>query len=122
VNFALEVGAVTETVSVTAEAPLVNTTGGSLGALVNEQQVAELPLNARNYIDLTLLQAGIQHWRNTGSTSGVSVSGSWFSSNGAPVRSNNYLLDGAIMQDLSSAATASSPVPLWDSKASESTG
>ena len=107
VNFALEVGAIEQTLSVTAEAPLVNTTSGSLGALVDEQRVAELPLNGRNYVDLTLLQAGIQHWRNTGSTSGVSVSGAWFSSNGAPVRSNNYVLDGAIMQDLSSAATAS---------------
>src|SRR3989304_896439 len=70
INFILEVGAVTQTVAVTAEAPLVNTTSGALGGLVGEQKVADLPLNGRNYMDLTLLQAGIQHWRKTGSTPG----------------------------------------------------
>ena len=53
VNLTLEVGAVNETVSVTAEAPLVNTTSASLGALVDAQAVADLPLNGRNFIDLT---------------------------------------------------------------------
>ena len=46
-NFTLAVGAVQETVSVTAEAPLVDTTSGSLGGLVNESRVTELPLNGR---------------------------------------------------------------------------
>ena len=95
VNFTLEVGALSETVSVTAEAPLVNTTSGSLGALVDAQAVAELPLNGRNYIDLTFLQPGIA--RQEATTSGGTFVGSWFSSNGAPVRSNTYMLDGAVM-------------------------
>ena len=56
INFTLQVGAVEQTVSVTAEAPLVETTSGSLGGLVDERKVSELPLNGRNYIDLTLLQ------------------------------------------------------------------
>ena len=46
VNFTLEVGAIEQTVAVTAEAPLVNTTSGSLGGLVDEHRVADLPLNA----------------------------------------------------------------------------
>src|SRR5262245_9831852 len=45
VNFTLEVGAVTETVEVSEEAPLVNTTSSSLGGLVSESDVADLPLN-----------------------------------------------------------------------------
>jgi len=62
INFTLQVGAVTQTVAVTAEAPLVNTTSGSVGALVSEQQVSDLPLNGRNFADLTLLQPGVvQH-------------------------------------------------------------
>src|SRR5262245_33176476 len=64
VNFALAVGAVNETVEVRAEAPLVNTTSASLGALVNADAVADLPLNGRNYIDLTFLQAGISKSEN----------------------------------------------------------
>ena len=95
VNFSLAVGAVTSTVEVTAEAPLVNTTSGSLGSLVSEQSVADLPLNGRNYIDLTFLQPGIS--KNQNMTSGGTFVGSWFSSNGAPLRSNTYMLDGAVM-------------------------
>ena len=45
-NVTLQVGAVEQTVAVTAEAPLVNTTSGSLGGLVDERTVAELPLRA----------------------------------------------------------------------------
>lgn len=47
VDFALQVGAIEQTVSVTAEAPLVNTSSGSLGGLVDEQRVAALPLDYR---------------------------------------------------------------------------
>jgi hypothetical protein len=97
INFTLEVGAVTQTVAVTAEAPLVNTTSGSLGALVGEQKVADLPLNGRNYIDLTMLQPGISQGPTSGAPGTLVEFGKWFSSNGAPLRSNNYLLDGAQM-------------------------
>ena len=80
VNFTLQVGAVEQTIAVTAEAPLVNTTSGSLGGLVDERKVADLPLNGRNFIDLTLLQTGVaKHDRLTDSASTV---GTWFSSNG----------------------------------------
>ncbi|OFV95381.1 MAG: hypothetical protein A3H28_02260 [Acidobacteria bacterium RIFCSPLOWO2_02_FULL_61_28] len=105
VNFSLQVGAVEQTIAVTAEAPLVNTTSGSLGGLVDEQKVAELPLNGRNFIDLTLLQTGITRHENRGST--ATMSGTWFSSNGAPLRSNNYMLDGAVMGNLYGAAVTS---------------
>ncbi|MBI2819000.1 MAG: TonB-dependent receptor [Acidobacteria bacterium] len=105
VNFRLEVGAVEQTVEVTAEAPIVNTTSGSLGGLVDEQKVTDLPLNGRNYIDLTLLQTGVQQHKNINYVAGMS--GTWFSSNGAPLRSNNYLLDGAIMQNLYGATSSS---------------
>ena len=106
VNFTLEVGGVEQTISVTAEAPLVNTTSGTLGGLVDEQRMADLPLNGRNFIDLTMLQTGVnQHTRL--STSAASTVGVWFSSNGAPLRSNNYLLDGALMQSLVGATPGS---------------
>ena len=104
-NFSLQVGAVEQTVEVRADASLVNTTSGSLGGLVSEQKVADLPLNGRNFIDLTLLQTGVAQHKNISFVAGMS--GTWFSSNGAPLRSNNYLLDGAIMQNLYGASTAS---------------
>ena len=95
VNFTLEVGALAETVSVTAEAPLVNTTSASLSALVDAQTVSDLPLNGRNFINLTFLQPGIARQENM--TSGGTFIGSWYSSNGAPVRSNSYMIDGTAM-------------------------
>src|SRR5437667_2908442 len=105
VNFALQPGAVDQTVVVTEDAPLVNTTSGALGGLVDEQKVAELPLNGRNFIDLTLLTPGITQHRNLAVA--ASTVGLWFSSNGAPLRSNNYLLDGAPMTNLTQGTSAS---------------
>src|SRR5437867_3370294 len=104
VNFALQPGAVDQTVVVTEDAPLVNTTSGALGGLVDERKVAELPLNGRNFIDLTLLTPGITQHRNLAVA--ASTVGLWFSSNGAPLRSNNYLLDGALMTNLTQGTSA----------------
>jgi hypothetical protein len=94
VNFALQVGAVSQTVAVTAEAPMVNTTSGSLGGLVNEQRMSDLPLNGRNYADLTLLQPGVTQLKNYPTTT-AGYFGVLYSSNGASFQSNSYLLDGA---------------------------
>src|SRR6266849_1738616 len=94
VNPTMEVGSSAQEVTVTGEAPIVNTTTSSLGSLVDDQRVADLPLNGRNYIDLTLIQPGIQI--NTSPSGGGSgSSGTWFSSNGMPPRSNNFTMDGA---------------------------
>jgi Carboxypeptidase regulatory-like domain/TonB dependent receptor-like, beta-barrel len=95
VNISLQVGAASQTVVVTTEAPLVNTTSGSLGGLVNEQKVADLPLNGRNYIDLALLQPGV----NIDMNKPVGEA-TWYSSNGAGVRSNYYLMDGTPTRNL----------------------
>ena len=104
-NPTLQVGAVTEAVSVTAEAPLVETTSGSLSGLVEAKQIQELPLNGRNITELALLEPGISQYK--GAREGSSVRGLVFSSNGAPTRSNLYLLDGSIMNDNTSAGFSS---------------
>jgi hypothetical protein len=91
-NPTMEVGSATQEVTVTGEAPVINTTTSSLGNLINDQTISELPMNGRNYTDLTLLAPGVV----TATHSGLGDSGLWYSSNGAPPRSNNYMLDGAI--------------------------
>jgi hypothetical protein len=106
VNTTLEVGTAAQEVVVTGEAPLVNTTTSSLGSLVNEERMADLPLNGRNYVDLTLLQPGVAQ-QVTSSSGGAGISGTWFSANGAPVRSNNFTLDGAMMQNAYGASSGS---------------
>ena len=47
-----------ESVTVTGEAPLVDTTQSNLGSNIDARQVQDLPLNGRNFMDLTLLAAG----------------------------------------------------------------
>jgi hypothetical protein len=55
VNFTLEVGTAQQQVVVTGEVPIVNTQDATLGGLVNETSIKDLPLNGRNYIDLKLV-------------------------------------------------------------------
>ena len=104
VDFELHIGAVGQTLTVAGGAPLVNTTSSSLGGLVQADEVASMPLNGRNYINLTLLQPGIAPSPNI--TPGGTYNGTWYSSNGASMRSNNFMLDGAIMQDSNGGSTA----------------
>jgi hypothetical protein len=52
VDFSLQLGAVTETVNVTASAPLVRSESAELGEVIEERAVRELPLNGRNFAQL----------------------------------------------------------------------
>src|SRR5712672_1594699 len=59
VNFSMTVGAVTEKVEVTAEAPQVDASSSTLGGFVNSTTIRELPLNGRDWLQLSLLQPGV---------------------------------------------------------------
>jgi hypothetical protein len=59
VDFTLAVGAAAEEVVVSAEAPQINTTDASLGGLVGDSAIRELPLNGRDWLQLATLQAGV---------------------------------------------------------------
>ena len=58
-NLRLEVGTVSEKVTVTADTPLVNTTTAAISGLVDERQIKELPLNGRSFDNLMTLNPGI---------------------------------------------------------------
>ncbi len=105
-NFKLAIGAVGQEIVVTAEGAQVDTTSSSLGHIVDGKQIANLPLNGRNFIDLTLLQTGITQFSNN-KFGAMGLFGEFFSSNGAPLRSNLYTLDGAIMGNVESASASS---------------
>jgi Carboxypeptidase regulatory-like domain/TonB dependent receptor len=107
-NFSLQVGSVTQSVPVEGGAPLVETTSSEVGGLINSKEIEELPLNGRNYIDLSLLQAGVTNSQNSTGTNGFGgLTGTVYSSNGAPVISNNFLLDGTQITNQSDWGTAS---------------
>jgi hypothetical protein len=58
INFQMAPATLQESVTVTAEAPLINVTQSNLGSTVSAEQVENLPLNGRNWVDLTLLSPG----------------------------------------------------------------
>jgi Carboxypeptidase regulatory-like domain len=106
-NYSLRVGSVAQSVTVEGGAPLVQTTSSEIAGLVNSKQIEELPLNGRNYIDLTLLQAGVTNSLNSTGTNGFGgMTGTVYSVNGAPVISNNFLLDGTQIANQSNWGTA----------------
>jgi len=59
VNLALQVGSASEQVTVTAEAPLLNTETSSQGEVIAGRQITELPLRDRNFTNLALLTPGV---------------------------------------------------------------
>jgi hypothetical protein len=91
VNIQLKLGAATETVEVSTAPPLMQTEEASVGQVIGEEQVNDLPLNGRNFTFLAQLGAGMQ--TPQADTRGNAASGA-FSANGLRPAQNNYLLDG----------------------------
>jgi hypothetical protein len=76
IDAALELGAVSQTVEVTAETPLLQPTTTSLGQVINERETNEIPLNGRNVFSLiTLSPAAIAGGSGSGSATGGSQVG-----------------------------------------------
>src|SRR5208337_3797148 len=90
-NFSLRPGSVTQTVEVTATAPLLESQDASVGQVVDSSSVNNLPLNGRNFTFLAQLSAGVNS--PPADTRGNAASGA-FSANGLRPAQNNYLLDG----------------------------
>ena len=106
VDIAMIVGGVEENVTVTGEAPLVETSHATLGIVIDEQKVQELPLNGRNFTQLgTLMPGVVAPPTGLGGSGGDATPGgfgattSGFSVNGMRNQSNNFLLDGASNND-----------------------
>src|SRR6202167_4750050 len=101
VNSVLQIGATKETVEVTSEAPLVDTTSTQLGAVMDARQVANLPLNTRDTYQLLQLQPGVM---STVGSSNTLIYGSdnagAVSVNGGRGRSNNFSVNGGDANDL----------------------
>ncbi len=91
VDVTLTVGAVTERVSVTADAPLIETTTNEMGGLVDQKRVVELPLNGRNTLSLVSLVPGAQQLE-TGNAQGFQENKT--NINGQRQEQSNWLLDG----------------------------
>ncbi len=101
VNSVLQIGATKETVEVTSEAPLVDTSSTQLGAIMDSRQVSNLPLNTRDTYQLLQLQPGVMSTVGSSNTLvyGSDNSGA-VSVNGGRGRSNNFSVNGGDANDL----------------------
>jgi len=96
VDFALQVGAANEEIRVKDTPPAIQTDTSTLGQVLNNRLVQQLPLNQRNFLDFALLVPGSQL---PAEGSQNSTQGGSLSVNGAREQANNFLLDGVDNND-----------------------
>jgi len=116
VDFKLAPASVKETVEVTATAVAVETANPTLGQVITSQQVAELPLNGRDFVQLATLTPGTitetnpQSFFNGGPSSEVSARGSFsLSVGGSRANSTDWLYDGNDNNELTAGGIAILP-------------
>jgi hypothetical protein len=100
-NFALTVASSTQVVEVQASAALVDTSSSSLGAVVNQQEVQDVPLNGRHFVDLAQLTTGTVEGPAVGNLTVPLRGQGTFSFNSAGGREDtvNFMVNGINMND-----------------------
>lgn len=111
VNLKLEVGATSEIVDVTGEAPVINTTDASVGNAFSETQVKSLPMEGRNVPDLLSLQAGVSYIGNRTDVD-KTVDTRSGAVNGARSDQSNITLDGVDVNDNAAGDAFTSVLPI----------
>jgi hypothetical protein len=111
VNFSLTVGAISDKVEVTGEASQVDTSTSAMGGFVNSATIRELPLNGRDWLQLTLLQPGAlsnpgepqldTQRAQRGNGLAISISG-------GRIVENVFRIDGLVVNDYANAGPGSS--------------
>jgi len=92
-DFTLAVATVAETVTVTADAPLIETTSSQVGAVVTDRDIDSLPSQGRNQLSLVQLLPGVTP--NLGDLNAGEFEGDSFTSNGQAAANNSWNVDGA---------------------------
>jgi len=115
-DFKLSPATVNTSVEVSAEAVAVTTSNSTLGQVITSQQVAELPLNGRDFVQLATLTPGVvqetntQSFFNGGPSSETSARGSYsLSVGGSRANSTDWLLDGNDNNELTAGGIAILP-------------
>lgn len=103
-NFRLQVGQVTESVTVSSDLPLVEAASSTVSDVIVGRQITELPLNGRNFTQLATLVPGVTRGVQQGQASGAgnqaetfrygNTGGASLAVNGLRPQNNNFILDG----------------------------
>src|SRR5919112_617439 len=110
-DLTLEVGEVTDTVTVTGAAQLVETRSQNVSSLISEKQVTELPLNGRNYAQLALMVPGVSPVTQAGAGGAFAAGGTRLNAgvdmsvNGNQSNANMWTVDGVNNMDVGSNRT-----------------
>jgi hypothetical protein len=103
-DFRLDIGEVTQTITVDAGSPVLNTQDSAIGEVVEGRQIAEMPLNGRDFTQLALLVPGVTRGNPTGAATGANNNAETFrfgqeggaalAVNGLRPQNDNFILDG----------------------------
>ncbi|HEV8429154.1 MAG TPA: carboxypeptidase regulatory-like domain-containing protein [Pyrinomonadaceae bacterium] len=111
VNLDVQVGQVTETVTITSESAPVELRSGEVSSLITEKQVTELPLNGRNYAQLALMVPGVSPVTQAGAGGAFATRGTGLNAgvdmavNGNQSNANLWTVDGVNNMDVGSNRT-----------------
>ncbi len=95
----LGIATVSESVTVTGEAPLLQTQSASVGQVINEKQIEDLPLNGRTVLSLASLSAGVTP-RNFARNTQFGRRNQFITVEGGRDSSTNYTIDGVYVRSL----------------------
>ena len=96
-NVDLQIGSNTDAITVTEQAPLLEGGSSSLGHVIENATIVNLPLNGRNSYSFEMLVPGVRGMTSSSGTGGLAYGMSddqYVSINGSRVTANNFLLDG----------------------------
>src|SRR5690348_16134441 len=103
-DFKLDVGEITQSITVEAGSPVMNSADSAIGQVVEGRQATELPLNGRNFTQVALLAPGVTRGNPTGAATGANNNAETFrfgqsggaslAVNGLRPQNNNFILDG----------------------------
>lgn len=103
-NFQIKVGSVSEVVDVSASVPVVQTENSTVGTIIGERQIENLPLNGRDYTQLAALTPGVTY-------GGTNNWGHFVSINGGRSEKTEFLIDGSANTETWSGGALVSPSP-----------
>jgi len=110
VDATLTVGTMTQEVSVTGQAPLVDTTSGTVSGLVDDRRIVDLPLDGRNIMSLAEIVPGVLSVKAPESLSDAR-SGPMMNTNGGRQNMNLYTFDGSFYNNPSRNTGMNFPPP-----------